>query len=119
MLQLEKIFSSQAKIKVLETLHRHRAPLALRHIEYLSELQIQSVQRAIQQLLEESRVLLDEENYTYTINREHPEYPFIAHIFDSAQSYRLRQRSQDYHARAIQVLLFCNEANQLFWNLER
>lgn len=119
MFQLEKIFSSPAKIKVLETLHRHQAPLALRHIEYLSELQIQSVQRAVQQLLDEQRILLDEESHTYTIDRNHPEYALIADIFDSVQTYRLRQRSSDYQAKAKQALSFCNEANKLFWNLER
>ena len=119
MFKLEKIFSSQAKIKVLETLHRHRAPLALRHIEYLSELQIQSVQRAVKQLLDERRILFDEENHVYTIDRDHPEYALIAEIFDSVQSYRLHQRAKTYQASAKQALSFCNEANKLFWNLER
>ena len=112
MFDLDQIFSSKAKIKVLRVLYYHSEPLLLRHVARIADLPVYSIQRALKQLLDDQIIIKKKKkHYTYyTLNKNHPSYEFIVDIFKLQIEYQGRSRSKLYHDKAKRVLKFSDSS---------
>lgn len=116
MLDWTDYFSSKAKVKVLETICRHASPLPLRHVAYLAELPIYSVQCALTDL-HKKRVLLRTQrkrSVLYTLNANHTDAPFLLSLFQFIEKRLLARRTTSYTRSAQNALAFAAEAREIY-----
>lgn len=113
---LTSIFSSKAKLKVLRTLCCQSAPLPLRHIAYLSDTPVFSIQRAVKQLVAQ-KILIKKRKKPYTyysLNSNNMFYPFLTQVFDLEIKNRITFLSADYAQKAKRSLDFASSATRFF-----
>jgi DNA-binding transcriptional regulator GbsR (MarR family) len=113
MFSLEDIFTSKAVIKVLRVLYFHSSPLLLRHIAYIADVPVYSIQRALKQL-ESDKVVIKKKkkHYTYfTLSKNHTYYDFIAKVFRLQMEYTNRLHAAQLNKKAKSVLEFSNSAH--------
>jgi hypothetical protein len=109
---LSRLFSSAARTAVLETLYPQSAPIPLRHVAYLSEAPLFSVQRALAQLTREKLVKRSMKRHRtlFILNTKHPDYDILSRVFRAATNATLERRSKTYAAHARRALEFANSA---------
>lgn len=110
------IFSSVSKVKILRTLFLQDKPIPLRHIAYMSELPVFSVQTGIQSLLSDDMVnkTVEDKYVLFELNKTSPFYDVLKQIFIIEIQSRISRESENYNDRARQVLEFVNDANDVF-----
>lgn len=115
MFDLSVIFSSKARGAVLRTLCYQGAPLPLRHIAYLSEAPLYSVQRALGQLVDEKIVIRKKQGKyrLFSLNSDHEGYLFLTQLFHLEMNNRIAFSSKAYHQKAKDLLDFCVSAHRL------
>lgn len=117
---LTTLFSSTAKLNVLRVLWNQRDPIALRHISYLSESPLYSVQRALKQL--EDEAIISKSKYKnrilYQLVPGSPYYFLLDKVFDAEQKNEIDRRSKNYSSQAKQALEFASSTNQFFNKLK-
>lgn len=108
MLDIASIFSSRARYQVIRTLYHQVAPLCLRHIAYLSETSLYSVQRVLHQLVDEGLLIRKKEGLQtlFSINRQNQFDTFLTHFFDLEMKSVIAASSTDYQKRAKSSLHF-------------
>lgn len=110
------ILTSKAKIVILRTLYFQPAAIPLRHIAYLSDLPIFSVQRALTSLLGDRIVSKSKRgnNVLFELNRKNPLYQTLEQFFMIEINNRIVAESKTYYQKAKAALDFANAANILF-----
>ena len=110
------IFSSKARVKILRTLYFQPQPIPLRHIAYISDIPVFSVQTAIILLLDEKMLNRTEKgNYVlFELNRDHPLYAVLEQFFIIELQNRIQTESKTYCHKAKLLLEFVNSANIIF-----
>ncbi|HLG20751.1 MAG TPA: hypothetical protein VI895_13180 [Bdellovibrionota bacterium] len=110
------IFCSQARTAVLQTLYRQSRPIPLRHVAYLSQSPVYSVQRALKQLQREYRVVRKQEGnrVLFALNTRHPDFSFLSRILEAAANAALEQRTVTYASPARRGLDFADSALEFY-----
>lgn len=110
------ILTSKAKVVILRTLYFQPAPVPLRHIAYLSDLPVFSVQRALASLLENGMICRSEKanNVLFELNRENALYPTMEQFFLIEMKDRIVAEAKTNYKKAKAALDFANAANILF-----
>jgi len=105
------LISSDAKLRVLNTLCDYRHDLTLRQIEALTHLAIRSVQVAIESLVDKKIVLLSKKNKRkyYQINSLHPNFTILKKIFELIENDKIEKNSKKFSKKAQSTLLFCTD----------
>lgn len=112
MIDIADIFSSRARFKVIRTLYHQTAPLCLRHVAYLSEIPLFSVQRVLKQLVDE-KVLTRKKSGShalFSVNRQNKYDSFLTRLFDLEMNSLIAFSSDAYQKRAKSVLHFSSSA---------
>jgi hypothetical protein len=118
---LAKYFSSEAKFRILDVLSSQTTPIPLRHISYLAELPVRSVELALKSLSTE-KLVLKEKRARYVLfglNRSHPAAETIIALFEFLRNRELVARSAQYHSRGEGALVFASETHELYRNQKR
>lgn len=110
------ILTSKAKIVILRTLYFQPAAIPLRHIAYLSNLPVFSVQRALASLLESGMVCRSERdnNVLFELDRDNSLYPTMEQFFIIEMKDRIANEAKTHFKKAKAALDFANAANILF-----
>lgn len=108
---LSRILSSQARFRVLESLHTLNGRARIRHIEKLTQLAIHSVQVALQRLVAEKVILKSgrKPHPLYALNPRHPAYEILNNVFNLIKAASLRQRARKFDKAAESSLAFSSE----------
>lgn len=116
MQDISDIFTSKARVKILRTLYFQLQPTPLRHIAYISDLPIFSVQNATKSLLSDKIInKREKENYIlFELNKKHPLYTVLEQFFIIEINNRISREAQTYFQKAKQALEFANAANIIF-----
>jgi len=116
MFDLSQIFSSKARTKILMTLFQQDQPIPLRHVAYLCEIPVYSVQCALKQLTREKIVFRkrDGRHLLFGLNKQNPNYSFLAGIFLFAVNFKVRARAENYSKRASSTLKFISSSREFF-----
>ncbi len=116
---ISTILSSKAKYRVLRTLFLQKIPIPLRHIGYLSNLYIYSVQQAVKNLLITGLIerKLKGRETLYFLNKNHNIYAVIINLFTSEIENEIKERARNYTLRAKSSLVFANSVHKLFSNM--
>jgi DNA-binding transcriptional ArsR family regulator len=109
------ILTSKAKAIILRTLYFQPKAIPLRHIAYLSDLPIFSVQHAIKSLLDNGIVSRKKEgnNVLFELNRGNPLYTTLQQFFIIELNNRIVADAKIYYHKAKAALDFANAANIL------
>lgn len=110
------ILTSKAKVIILRTLYYQPHAIPLRHIAYLSDLPIFSVQHAIKSLLD-NRIISRRKkgnNVLFELNRKNPFYTTLKQFFIIEINNRIVAEAKLYYQKAQETLAFANAANILF-----
>jgi hypothetical protein len=121
MLDLAEHFSSRAKVRALEILCRHTSPLPLRHVAYLCDLPVFSIQRALADLTE-ARIVLRKKrqrSVLYSMNWKHPHSSLFLKLFRLIDGEALQERTEGYHASARHALAFASESREVYSHRKR
>jgi hypothetical protein len=112
MLDVASIFSSKARFKVIRTLYHQTTPLCLRHIAYLSEIPLFSVQRVLKQLVDEKMLIRKRKGgqVVFSANRKNPFDAFLTQLFDLEMKTQIASASGGFQERAKSVLHFSHAA---------
>lgn len=110
------IFTSKARVKILRTLYFQLQAIPLRHIAYMSDLPIFSVQNAVKSLLNDKIISETKEvNYVlFELNRRNPFYALLEQFFIIEINNRICMEAKTYYQKARQALEFANAANTIF-----
>lgn len=115
MFDITSIFFSKARFKVIRTLFYHLDPLCLRHIAYLSEIPLFSVQRVLSQLVDEKILIRKKKrpHVLFSLNRQSGLELFLTQLFDLEMKTQLASASEGYQKKAMSVLHFSSSAREL------
>jgi hypothetical protein len=121
MFDLATYFSSRAKVTCLEVLCRHFSPLPLRHVAYLCNLPVFSIQRALADLTETGIVVRKKREHSvlYAMNRKHPHFRLFSKLFHFLDEELLKERPEGYHASARHALAFASESREIYSHRKR
>lgn len=110
------IFSSRARSRVLRVLHNQEEPVPLRHVAYLAQMPVFSIQRALQQLVEENLVIQKRKKRfrLFSLNRNHLYHSFLSRLFDVERRCQAEEVQGRYDQRAKGLLDFVASARNLF-----
>ncbi len=110
------IFTSKAKVVVLQTLYFQEQPIPLRHLAEISNLPIYSVQNATCQLLDDELIIKIEEgnNTLFKLNKDHPLYNTLEQIFIIEMKDRIALNANSFEQKARRALEFINTTNVIF-----
>lgn len=116
MLDFSTIFSSRAKYLVLRVLSIQSQPIPLRHIAYLTELPVFSVQTALKQLAAERVVNRSRRKrfVLFMLNPMKEGVELIKDFFSMLRKADIEQRAKTYHEKANSVLTFSAEMHEIF-----
>jgi len=109
-------FSSKAKIQILRTLYFQPEAIPLRHISYLSNLPLYSVQNALKPLLKNKLIIKKKRNHyvLFQINKNNPLYDLLKKFFIDETTFQIEQEAKNFHQRAVHVLAFAHETHEFF-----
>jgi len=115
------ILTSRARVKILRTLYFQLQPIPLRHIAYISDLPIFSVQNAIKSLSGDGIVnRRNSDNCVlFELNKKDPLYPVLEQFFIIEINNRIFTEAKTYYQKARQTLEFANAANIIFRHAKR
>lgn len=110
------IFSSKSRVKILRTLFFQPQAIPLRHIAYISDLPIFSVQNAVKSLLNDKMITkIVKENYVlFELNKKNSLYTVIEQIFLIEIDNRICMEAKTYYQKAKRALEFASAANIIF-----
>lgn len=110
------IFTSRAKAVILRTLYFQPGAIPLRHIAYLSNISLFSVQRALTSLLNDGIVHRSkrDNNILFELNKINPLYPTLAQFFTIEANNRIAVEAKTYYRKARAALEFAHAAHILF-----
>lgn len=116
MLTLNTIFSSPSRTSILRTLQYQTQPLALRHIAYLTQIPIYSIQRSLEQLHKQKFVTRrkHKKQVVFALNKNHKLYDFIKKIFTLEEKQMLSEKAQAHKKRAQAILKFTSNLQKTF-----
>ncbi len=114
MFDITTLFASKAKIAVLRALYYQSTPLPLRHVALLAGTNLYSVQRALQQLVEEKIVTKKRQGKyrLFSLDKDNLYYPFLASFFDLEMKNQTAFLSARYHQKAQGMLDFSSAAQR-------
>ena len=115
MIDVSHLFSSRSKFKVLRTLIHHSSPLSLRHISYLSEESLFSIQRSLEQLVSQNLVFKKTKGQRvfFSINQHNPYGHFLYELFALEMKICVPHVQKERDKKAKSVLKFSQEAHRL------
>ena len=113
--ELSDILSSSSKTKVVEALSFQTEHVSLRHISYLTNLSVYSVEIALKQLLAEKIVerVKRKNKVIFSLNKKYFAYELLLIIFSEVKRFKIAQRAQVYSKRAPLVLNSIASMNRL------
>lgn len=108
MAELDRIFSSASRTRVLQTLFAQDQPIHLRLLTALADCPVHSIECAVSGLQKERFVVRrrTRQRTYYSLNREHPAYPLLEKIFLAATAHNIQKRSGENSRRAQSFLRF-------------
>lgn len=108
MTELSQLFSSPARIDVLETLFHQPGEVGLRQIARISGLHLRSVQLALKSLQADHLIRRRKSGARvfFKLNREHPTQELLTTIFRAAESHRIKARAETLQSRGKEVMAF-------------
>ncbi|MFH1727142.1 MAG: helix-turn-helix transcriptional regulator [Pseudomonadota bacterium] len=115
MISVFDIISSSAKIKILRTLFYQNIEISLRQLAVLSDLQVNSVQHGIKQLLKENVITEKRKKNLrlFRINKTSSYYTLFIILFTKEMEERIRSNSSTYNNKARSILNFSNSSIKL------
>jgi hypothetical protein len=121
MLDFSTIFSSRAKYLVLRVLALHTQSVPLRHVAYLAELPVYSVQVALKQLQKEKLIKRNEKKHfvMFSFNQMHASSVFIKKVFELEREMFFNGPTKQDHERAQSALKFADDMIELFRKVKK
>lgn len=121
MVDFSTIFSSRAKYLVLRVLALHTQPVPLRHVAYLAELPVFSVQVALKQLMKDRLIKRNEKKsfVVFKLNQMHVCSEFIKKVFMLEREMLFEKPTIHDHERAQSTLVFADEMIELFAKVKK
>ncbi len=121
MIDFSTIFSSRAKYLVLRVLALHTQPVPLRHVAYLAELPVFSVQVALKQLLKDKLIKRNEKKrfVVFTLNQLHECFVFIRKVFALERETIFEKPTKYDHKHAQSALVFADEMIEFFAKVKK
>lgn len=117
-MELHELFSSGAKVSILETLYHSTTPIPLRRLSCLAGVGLRSTQLALASL--HRRGLIDRRRsgnqIRYAARRSRAEWELLARVFETASRYRIEKRSRGYKYAGTAIIKFVDSANRLIVN---
>ena len=115
MKNMSAIFTSKARVKILRTLCFQEQAIPLRHLAYLSDLPVFSVQNALKAFVSEGLIVRTERdnNVLFELNPSDVFYPLMRQIFHLETGYHIRSEAKKYFAKAAQVLQFAGITHRI------
>ena len=110
--QPSQYFSSAAKVKVLEAILNQEEGIPLRHVEYISGLNVTSVSRTLRKFQHQRIIRRKKEGnrILFLPNTDHPHFSYLRDMFLISNKAQLVERSKDYTKDAAEALEWANEA---------
>lgn len=110
------IFSSKARVRILRTLYFQPQAIPLRHIAYISDLPVFSVQNAVGSLLEDEIInsLKKDNCVLFKLNKSSPFYTVLEQFFTIEINNRIRMEAKTFYQKAREALAFADAANIIF-----
>jgi hypothetical protein len=112
---ISQILSSRTLFLVLQLLSLRKNGLGLREIEFYTNLNIQSVQRAVKNL-HNKKVIKKNSFNLYTLNKNAPLASQRIGIFQFLENEEIKNRSKLYSHRAPLVIQLCEEIKNIVLN---
>lgn len=113
---LSQIIASKAKLQVLRTLYYSKNFMPLRHIAYISDLPVFSVQYSVLDL-QKQRVILKKKHKNFSLfklNTEHPYFSLLAELFKADTALRLQAHAKTYKKQVAPTIKFIHSAQNIF-----
>lgn len=106
---------------ILRTLCFQNQPIPLRHVAYISNLPVFSVQRAIEPLTDDKIIikLYSENNVLFKINTNNTLYNLLMQFFIMEMNNTISMESAKYSEKAKDVLEFTESANIILKETKR
>ncbi|MCC6953962.1 MAG: hypothetical protein IT290_07580 [Deltaproteobacteria bacterium] len=113
-LTLPEIFSSSAKVALIETLYHHDRGLSLRELSELSGVQIRSAQLAVESLREHKIVRTRREKNRVIVSprKEQDVWTLLSAICRELEAFKIRERAAQYESAA-PILKFISSGRAL------
>lgn len=119
-LNLPEIFSSSAKVALIETLHHHPRGLSLRELSEISGVQIRSAQLAVESLRDQKivRTRRTKNRVIVSPRKEQDVWTLLSAICRELEAFKLRERAAHYESAA-PILRFISSGRSLINSVAR
>ena len=118
---MSKLPLATSRSEILRALYYRSAPIGLRPLARVANVQLRSAQWALKSLASEGWVVksLDRKRYVYELDRSHKEFHALQAVFKAASKAFIESRSNALQERAAQIVPFIEEVGQLVRNARK
>ena len=119
--KLSQLFSSAAKVEILEALYYASNGLNLRKIAIICHLHVHSAEVALKQMHKERLVRRFKKGLRvfYSLNIKSDNYQLLKELFLAAEANKIRKRAKSFSNEGIAVMKFITSSRSMIDNARR
>ena len=119
--KLSQLFSSGAKVEILEALYYASNGLGLRKIAATCHLHVHSAEVALKQMHKERLLRRSQKGSRvfYSLNKESNNYQLLKELFLTAEANKIRERAASFRNEGIEVMKFITSSQRMIDHARR